>query len=187
MEPLNLPENYKLAVAIVVGMMFGFVLVKSDLASPKAIKEALQLRNGRIIKTVLLWLGLGAVLFFAARVAGLVEVHVRPTYIWGSVFGGIFCGAGLVLCAITPLSALAAVGTGKFYVIWTLAGMLLAYPLVNWVSELLSKTVYLQSMSGSDPMEPTRFFDASNPAAYVAAIMLLLVLLVHFTVGDAEE
>ncbi len=187
MTPLDLPESYKLACAIIIGMIFGFVLVKSGLADPKSVREALQLRNGRVIKTFLLSLGLGTVIFYAARHAGMAEVHVRPSYIWGAVFGGIFCGCGLVMCALTPLSALAALATGKFFVLWVLVGMILVYPLVHCVADVLSLAVYIRSSAAPAPAEPSEFFALSSPAFYTAAAMLILLLLVHFTVGDNEE
>ncbi len=187
MSPLDLPASYKLAAGIVAGMILGFVLVKSDFSNSSSVKEAVQLRNGRVIKTLLLWLGLGSILFFIARRMGMADIHVRSSYIWGAVFGGIFCGTGLVACGMTPLTAISSFASGKFYALWTLAGMLLAYPLVSGVSSLLSKTVYLKSMAVDEPATPYRFFDMSNPALYVTVIMLILLLAVHFTIGDSEE
>lgn len=187
MQPLDLPATYKLAAAIVMGMAFGFVLVKSDLAWPKSIMDALRLRNGRIIKTLLLALGAGAVLFFYARQAGMVEVHVRTSYLWGSIFGGIFCGAGLVLAAMTPVTIVVNFAAGRYYAFWALVGMILAYPALNTVSHWLLKTVFRLSEPVTSPLTPMDFFAPDNPALYVAAIMAFLLLLVHFTVGDPEE
>ena len=103
MHPLDLPEAYKLAFSIVIGMLYGIVFCKSGLADPVAVKNALRLRNGRLIKTVLLALGLGTVLFFFARRLGLVEIQVHRAYFWGSLFGGVFSGVGLVLCGLSGL------------------------------------------------------------------------------------
>ena len=96
MHPLDLPEAYKLAFSIVIGMLYGVVFCKSGFADPVAVKNALRLRNGRLIKTVLLALGLGTALFFFARRLGLVEVQVHRGYLWGSLFGGVFSGVGFV-------------------------------------------------------------------------------------------
>ncbi len=187
MHPLDLSDNYKLAAAIIVGMAFGFVFIKSDLAWPKSLLEAFRLRNGRIIKTVLLTLAAGAVLFYCARRLGLAEVRVRPSYFWGSLLGGVIAGIGMVLCAMTPMTALSCLATGRFYAIWPIVGMLLALPAVRLVSEQLSRSIYRWSEPMSAPWEPSVFWAVDNPALYAAGILIVLLLLVHFTVGDPEE
>lgn len=187
MEPLDLSDNYKLAAGIIMGMAFGFVLVKSDLAWPKSILDALLLRNGRIIKTILLTLAAGAVFFFVTRKVGLTEIQVRPTYLWGSIFGGIICGCGLVLCPMTPTTATASLAGGKFYAVWSILGMMLALPAVSEISYWLSKSIFYWGDRLPEPPAPEVFFSLDNPALYASGITLVLLLLVHFTVGDTEE
>ena len=66
MAPIELSGNWKLAAAVLVGLALGFTLVKSDLIWQKTVRSALQFRNGRIIKSVLLALALGVVFVFLA-------------------------------------------------------------------------------------------------------------------------
>ncbi len=186
MHPLDLPEAYKLAFSIVIGILYGIVFCKSGLADPVAVKNALRLRNGRLIKTVLLALGAGTVLFFFARRLGLVEVQVHRAYLWGSLFGGVFSGVGLVLCGLSVTTALSALGSGRLHALWSIGGMVLAIPFVNVVTDFLSNTVYSWHRLGNPP-EPKRFFELSDPALYVACGMCILLLLVHFTAGNKEE
>ena len=186
MTPLDLPEAYKLAFSIVIGMLFGGVFCKSGLADPVAVRNALALRNGRLIKTLLFAMGLGTVLFFVTRRLGLTEVQVHRSYLWGSLFGGVFSGVGLVLCGLSAATALSSLGSGRLYALWSIAGMILAIPFVNVVTDFLSNTVYSWHRLSSPP-EPKAFFDMSDPALYAAAGMCILLLLVHFTAGDKEE
>lgn len=187
MSPLDLSPNYKLTAAILMGIVFGFTLIKSDLGLPASVGEALRLRNGRIIKTLLLVLAAGIVLFFVARLAGLARIQVRPAYFWGALLGGVICGIGLVWCKMTPTTAVTSFATGKFYAVWVLLGMMLALPAVSWVSDFLSRTVYHWSDRMRPPPEPRVFFAWDNPAMYAAGLLLGALLLVHFTVGDKEE
>ncbi len=187
MHPLDLSDNYKLAAAIIVGMAFGFAFIKSDLTWTNSLLDAMRLRNGRIIKTMLLTLAAGTVLFFCARRIGLAEVRVRPSYFWGSLLGGVFTGVGMVLCAMTPMTALSNVAAGRFHAVWPLAGMLLAMSAVRLVSDQLSRSIYRWSEPMSAPPEPWSFWAVDNPALYAAGILTALLLLVHFTVGDPEE
>lgn len=186
MHPLDLPEAYKLAFGIVMGILFGMVFCKSGLADPTAVRNALNLRNGRLIKTLLTALGFGVILFFAARSLGLVEVQVHRAYFWGSIFGGVFSGVGLVLCGLSAMTAAGALGSGKLQAVWSIVGMILAIPLVNVITGILSMTVFSWHRM-DDPPEPEAFFDIADPALYAVAGMCVLLLLVHFTVGDKEE
>ena len=186
MHPLDLPENYKLVFAVLMGILYGVVLYKGGFADPAKVRAALGLRNGRLILAALLAVGLGALGFFCARRLGLVEVQVRAGYLWGALFGGVFCGVGLALCGASPTGAVAALGSGRVFVLFAVIGMILAFPFVNVVTHLLSRTVYSwHRLSG--PPEPSVFFDLSDPALYVVLGMTVLGLLVYFTIGDKEE
>ena len=186
MHPLDLPETYKLAFAVVIGILYGAVLYKSGLAAAGKVRAAFGLRNGRLVMTVLLALGLGALLFYVTRRLGLTEVHVRAGYLWGSLFGGVFCGVGITLCGLAPTSAVAALGSMRLSALWTVAGMILAIPFVNVITDVLSKTVYSWHRLANPP-EPTEFFSMSDPVLYVACGMCVLLALVRFTIGDKEE
>ncbi len=186
MHPLNLPDAYKLVNGVLFGILFGIVLYKSGLAEPAAVRSAMRLRNGRVLKCVLLALGLGTLLFFFCRKIGMTEIQVRPGYLWGSIFGGAFAGIGLVLCGVSSVTAVAALGAGRIFALWAVAGMILAIPAVSWITEFLSRTVYsFQKMSS--PSAPSDFLDWGNPALYGIFGMGGLLLLVHFTVGDRES
>lgn len=186
MHPLDLPETYKLAFAVVMGILYGAVLYKSGFADARKVRDAFALRNGRAIMTVLAALGLGSLLFYAARRLGLTTVQVRAGYLWGSLFGGVFCGVGITFCGLAPTSAAAALGSMRLSALWAIAGMILAIPFVNVITDVLSKTVYSWHRLSAPP-EPAEFLSMSNPVLYVAAGMCALLALVRFTVGDKEE
>lgn len=186
MHPLDLPETYKLAFAVAMGILYGAVLYKSGFADAGKVRAALGLRNGRLVMTVLLALGLGTLIFYGTRRLGLTPVHVRAGYLWGALFGGVFFGAGLTLCGLAPTTAVAALGSMRLSALWTIAGMILAIPFVNVITDVLSKTVYSWHRLGNPP-EPTEFFSMSDPVLYVACGMCILLALVQFSIGGREE
>lgn len=186
MHPLDLPETYKLAFAVAAGILYGVVLYKSGFADAGKVRAALELRNGRLVMTVLLALGLGALLFYGTRNLGLTPVHVRAGYLWGSIFGGVFCGVGITLCGLAPTSAVAALGSLRISALWAVVGMILAIPFVNVITDVLSKTVYSWHRLARPP-QPTVFFSTDNPVLYAALGMCVLLVLVRFSVGDKEE
>ena len=188
MAPIELSGNWKLAAAVLVGLALGFTLVKSDLIWQKTVRSALQLRNGRIIKSVLLALALGVVFVFLASRAGLLpKALVHPAFLWSALLGGALTGAGLVMSSLTPTTAVASLAAGRLRAVWVLLGMALAIPAVKSVSGFLSDTLYRWDMALDRPALPDAFFSAANPGLYLTVVLLALLLLVHLTIGDPEE
>ncbi len=187
MEPLALTGNYRLTASILVGMAFGFLLVKSDLAWRKTTLNMLLLKDSRLIKTLLFSMAVGTTLFFFAYNLEWVHLQIRPGYFWASLIGGIITGLGLAFCCRVPITAIASLAAGRVYALWTIIGMLLAIPFVQIISGWLSSSIY----NWSEPLnthEPiTKYFDVANPALSISAIALIILVFVHFTLGGEDE
>ena len=183
-----LTGNYRLAVAILIGMFCGFLLVKSDLAWRKTCLNMFLLRDGRLLKTLLFSLGTGVTLVFFLQHSEVIALHVRPGYFWASLVGGIISGIGLAFCCRVPITAIAALGAGRFYALWSLIGMLLAVSFVDIISSRLSSTIYTWSKPLEAPQQTDVFMEVSNPALWVMVISLVLLVFLHFVFnGEAEE
>lgn len=186
MTPLNLDSTAKIAAAAILGFVTGFVMLKSDLIWRRSVFGVFLLKDGRLIKTFLLYIMLGTFGFFILRRMGIVEVHAVQGYLWSSLMGGMLGGVGMVLCGFTPATSLAALSCGRLYVIWTIIGMIIAVPCVKYANSFLSRTIY----SWGDRMliteQPMRFLTLNNPAFYIVIISAFLIFLVHFTIGDKE-
>lgn len=182
--PLELSHTAKLIAAGALGFVIGFILLKSDLIWRRAVSGILGLKDGRLIKTVLLFLMIGTVGFFLLRRIGLVKMHIIEGYFWSSIMGGLFAGIGMVLCKFTPVTAAASLGCGRLYTIWTLAGMALAMPLVKYAESFLGKTVYSWDNRILTAAQPRSFLDPANPGLYIAAAAGFMIFIVHFTLGE---
>lgn len=186
MTPLTLDPNIKLFAAAILGFVTGFIMLKSDLIWRRSVFGIFLLKDGRLIKTVLLYLLLGTLGFFILRRMGVVEVHTVQGYFWSSLTGGIAGGIGMVLCGFTPVTSLAAFSCGRLYAIWTLIGMLFAIPCVKYANSFLSRTIYSWGDRMLTTEQPMRFLALNNPALYIVAGAAFLIFLVHFTIGDQE-
>lgn len=184
--PLELSATAKLFAAGFLGFLVGFVLLKSELIWRRSVSGIFLLKNGKLIKTVLLYLMLGTIGFFLLRRMNLVEVHVVKGYFWSSVIGGLLAGIGMTLCGFTPTTAIAALSCGRLYVLWTLLGMLMSIPFVRYANSFLSRSVYSWGDRILSYEQPSNFLNASNPAVYILLAGAFLIFLVHFTVGDKE-
>ena len=186
MTALNLDPNIKLIAAALLGFLTGFIMLKSDLIWRRSVFGVFLLKDGRLIKTFLLYLLLGTLGFFLLRRMGAVEVHAVRGYLWSSLMGGMLGGVGMVLCGFTPATSLAALSCDRVYVIWTIIGMILAVPCVKYANSFLSKTVYSWGDRILITEQPMRFLTLNNPAFYIVIISAFLIFLVHFTIGDKE-
>ena len=185
MHPLSLGGNYRLCAGIILGMGFGFLIVKSEIVWRKTLIGQLFLNNMRFIKTFLVSIAVGAVLFLFCGNWGLVTPQFRSMFFWGSVTGGLLTAAGIALCGHVPATSVASLGTGRLYALWSLSGMLTAMPLVKVVSGWLSQTVY----KWPSPFHPNptlhAYFGVDAPF-WIAGSALLLLLFLELTSVDSE-
>ncbi|MBQ9788900.1 MAG: YeeE/YedE family protein [Lentisphaeria bacterium] len=200
MRPLDLSSTAEVGVAIAIGFVIGFALLKSDLIWRKSVHDILTLKDGRLVKTVLFILGFGALLFYFCERNNLVNIHVSISYLWASIIGGIISGIGLVICGFTPISAVANFFTGRVYTIWTILGMILALPIVKifddkflsnfYVSEGQMNLPVTNSNQGgflAEGLSDNRFLSFSNGALIAFIVCFLLIVVVQFTIGDSTE
>ena len=185
-SPMHLSSTAKFIAAGFLGFLVGFAMLKSDLIWRRTVSGIFLLKNGRLIKTILLYLLLGTVGFFILRNMNLVEVNVVKGYFWSSIIGGLLAGIGMTLCGFTPTSAIASLSCGRLYTLWTLLGMLISIPFVRYANDFLSRSIYSWGDRILSVYQPSNFFTASNPGFYIVLISLFLIFLVHFTVGDGE-
>lgn len=185
---IELGETGQLTVAGIVGVALGFMLVAGDLCNRESILSALQLKNGRVINTILTTLFLGILYFYAAVQWELIDsIQVHASYFWAAIGGGVLCGVGLFLTSLTPVSAVAALGSGRMYALWVLCGMALALPFTQKISRILSKTLFQWDISLGRPAMPKAFFVPDNPALYLLGALLIIIALVIFTIGNKEK
>lgn len=113
--------------AILIGAAFGFVLDRIGATSPSCIVSMAKLTNMRIIKTILLAIGVSSVLMFAGQMIGLVDVghmSVKSAYV-GVFIGGLILGVGWALSGFCPGTGVAAAGAGRKDALFFIAGGLL--------------------------------------------------------------
>jgi MFS family permease len=186
MHPLSLDGTYRLLAGIVLGMAFGFLIVKSEIVWRKTLMGQLFLSNMRFIKTFMISIAIGSILFLFCRDWGLVRPQFRSMFFWGSVAGGFLTAAGIALCGQIPASTVAAVGTGRLYALWALAGMLFALPFVKVVSGWLSESVFIWPAPFSTDPTLHAYFGAESPF-WIAGGALLLTLFLELVRTDPEE
>ncbi len=186
MAPLSLTGNYQVVAALLFGMALGFLLVKSDLAWRESWRGFFQLQSGRMLKTLILAVVAGTALFFLARRAGMARVHVPEAWFWTSLLGGAVSGVGAALVGLVPVAALASLAGGRLYALGAFAGMLLAVPVMYYTKLGLRVFAGRWAVKLPEPVTPESFFSIANPALWICLAGAVILVVVHYSVGERE-
>ena len=116
-EPLALSDEAKLAVAVIYGLFLGLLIVKCDFSDRVAVKDNLTFKSMRMLKVLLLSLGLGMIIFALLRDAHVVQEYTVNASFWGILIGGIVSGIGLGMNGLIPITAVSALASGRLYAV----------------------------------------------------------------------
>ena len=186
-EPLALSGEAKLAVAVIYGLFLGLLIVKCDFADRVAVKDNLTFKSMRMLKLLLLSLGLGMIIFALLRDAHVVQEHTVNASFWGILIGGIVSGIGLGMNGLIPITAVSALASGRLYAVWSLVGMVLAIPAAQFIRSKCGSL--LDKFSGeinSTLASENGTWALDNPALWVAGTALLLFVIVAL-LGKKEK
>ncbi len=118
----------QILLALVIGGAFGAVLDRIGASNPNVIWDMLTFRMLGLMKTILLGIGVAAILIFTGQMVGLVDVghmSIKTAY-WGVLFGGLMLGFGWALSGFCPGTGICAAAAGRkdavFYILGGLAG-----------------------------------------------------------------
>jgi hypothetical protein len=115
---------WKLALGLLTGLLFGFLLQKGRVSKYRTILGQFVLRDFTMLKIMLTAVVVGGVGVYALHAAGLAELHLKPLVLGGVVLGGLIFGAGMSLAGYCPGTVVAAIADGSRHAIFALLGML---------------------------------------------------------------
>lgn len=186
MHPLSLDGTPKLVVGIILGVFFGFLLVKSGLAWRKTYLDTSSFKDATLLKMFLFSIAIGTVMFYFFNKWGLVNIHIKPVYFWAVLIGGILTGIGVSICGAFPETAVTSMASGRTYAVWVFAGMLLAIPAVKLMSSPLSQTIYSWSAPFSFHERLDAYFSGGTAVLWISIISIILTLFLQFTIGGTS-
>ncbi len=173
----------QLALGLLFGLAFGFLLQKGGVAKYHVLMGVLLLEDFTVVKVMLSAVVVGMVGIFALYALGLVKLHVKPTRYAANVIGGLIFGVGFALLGYCPGTGAAAVGQGNFDAVAGVLGLMAGSYLYAEASGLLGKTVLKWGDRGKLMLpELVRVSVAAFVLVFAPLLVAVLVLLERVTV-----
>jgi energy-converting hydrogenase Eha subunit A len=187
MHPLALSGSHKLIAGIILGIILGFILVRSKGSDRKSFSDLIGFRDPLLINIFLVTVAVGAPLIYLTNMAGLTETNIRPVYFWGAILGGFISGIGIVNCKQIPATALANLGEGKLYSLWTIAGMLLAMAVAKLMSGFLSNTIYSWNAPFTFHQKIDDYFPTGIVVIWICLLSTLMTVFLYFVMSRGKK
>lgn len=131
----------KLALGLITGILFGFLLQKGGVAKFRTILGQLLLTDWTVLKVMATAIVVGAIGVFALVSAGWASFHIQPFLLGGVLLGAVVFGVGMAVFGYCPGTSVAASGEGSRDAMVGVLGMLTgaavfvaAYP---WLTPVL--------------------------------------------------
>jgi hypothetical protein len=105
-----------LALAVVLGLGFGFCLERAGFGSARKLTAVFYLFDMSVVKvmfTAIVTAMAGLFLLSAAGVLDLSDLYLEPTSYAAQLIGGLVFGAGFIIGGYCPGTSIAAMATGK--------------------------------------------------------------------------
>ena len=133
------PQFSDVVLAVIAGIVFGFLLRKATLSRFDTMVGQLLIKDFTLLKVVLtLSLTAALLIFFQDLIATRPQLLVSSTPLWMSLVGGGLFGVGLAITGYGPETAPAAIGEGKKEGITAILGFVLGTNLYAYFYPYLS-------------------------------------------------
>jgi hypothetical protein len=131
----------KLALGLITGVAFGFLLQKGQVTKFRTIVGQFLLRDFTVLKVMLTAVVVGGIGIYAMRDLELASLHVKPLVLGGVILGGLIFGVGMTLLGYCPGTGVAAVAEGSRHAVFGVLGMLAGAAVYAEVAPLMKTTV----------------------------------------------
>ena len=122
--------NLNFLYALLIGIMFGFILERAGFGTSKHIAPVFFFRNLRVSQMMVSAILTCATLLTIAVYNGVLDfnqIFIPTTYVWPYVLGGALFGLGMIMSGWCPGTAAVGVATGKLdaavFILGVMVGM----------------------------------------------------------------
>lgn len=181
-------------LAIILGLLFGFILQKVGAANPQKIIGMLRLQDLHLMKVILFAIGISNLVLFILLATGIVDsghISVKASYV-GVIVGGAIFGLGWTVSGFCPGTGLVAAGAGRKDALSFIAGGLLGAFAYMLIYASLKSSFLFNGLGGKITLATTgndKFAALlpGLPAIVVAGFIAIIFMAIAWKLPDNEK
>lgn len=168
-----------LALAVVFGAVFGFLLHRGRVADYDTIVRQFLFRDFTVLKIMMTAIIVGGVGVFALVQAGHAKFNIKDADMLAVALGAAIFGVGMVIYGYCPGTALAAIGGGSLHALVGAAGMLVGGVLYALSFDWVKATILPIGKMGKVQLPELLGLGAPLIFAALAAVALISFTLIE--------
>jgi uncharacterized membrane protein YedE/YeeE len=176
-ESIRSNGRMQIALGLVFGILFGFLLQKGGLTDYGVIVGQLHLTDNTVAEVMLTAILVGMIGIHIMRSAGLVSLHNKSGSIGSTVLGGLIFGAGFAILGYCPGTAAAAFGSGAIDALVGMVGIIIGAGMFARLYPALNRSVLKW---GPLPEGTIPELIGIRPAIVVALMAVLIVAVLRW-------
>lgn len=176
-EEIRSSGRAQIALGLLFGVLFGFLLQKGGLTDYGVIIGQLLLTDFTVAEVMLTAILVGMVGIHIMRSAGLVGLHNKSGSIGSTVIGGLIFGAGFAILGYCPGTAAAAFGSGTIDALAGMVGIIIGAGIFGRLYPALSRSMLKW---GSIPDGTIAELIGIRPGVVVATMAILIIAVLRW-------
>ena len=177
LKRIRTSDRVQLALGLLSGIIFGFLLQKGGVTNYNVIIGQLLLVNFTVLKVMLSAVLVGMLLIYATKGTGAVSLHCKQGSVGATVIGGLIFGAGFALLGYCPGTAAGAVGTGAVDAVFGMIGLVAGAAIFARAYPVLDRTVLNRGTFKKDTIPELLGIPPWIVVVLVAVMILAIFLL----------
>lgn len=166
----------QIALGLITGFVFGFLLQKGGVTNYDVIIGQLLLTDFTVVKIMLSAIVVGMIGIFLMESAGLVRFHVARGSLGATVVGGLIFGTGFAILGYCPGTAAAAFGSGAIDALIGMIGIAIGAGIFARIYPALNRSILKK---GSFPADTIPELIGVKPVIVVVGVIILIIGLLY--------
>jgi uncharacterized protein len=172
----------ELLLGLITGIIFGFLLQKSQVLRFEKQVGFLLLKDMTIIKFMFSAILVGMVGVHFLNDLGTIDLKIKGTVVGAQVIGGLLFGIGWAIAGYCPGTSVGALGEGRYHALWAILGMLAGAALYAEVYPTMKKSVLTWGNLGEITIA-----DVVHLNQWIVILVLVIVILAVFNWFRAND